>query len=286
MVIAGGLSPDLPAKRILGFLGGAALIFVMGVVDDRVDLSWFSKLLGQIVAAVLLLASDNTGGFMLTPVGLVLSLFWLVGLANALNFLDNMDGICAGISTVIAGTIAGLALLAGQPGTALLAVAVGGASLGYLRSNFPPAKIFLGDGGSLFLGYSLASLGLMTTRPMGFSADLLIPVIALSYPIFDISFVSITRVSRGQSLTQGGRDHSSHRLHRILGGPRATALAIYGLCAGLGGVALGLHRIGFAPATVIVFIAVVYGFVAFGAQLCRNAPVPAPTSGTASATVS
>jgi UDP-GlcNAc:undecaprenyl-phosphate GlcNAc-1-phosphate transferase len=276
VIVAGAISDDLPARRILGFLGGAALIFVMGVVDDRVDLSWFSKLLGQIVAAVLLLASDNTGGFVLTPGGLVLSLLWLVGLANALNFLDNMDGICAGISAVIAAAVAGLALLAGQPGTALLAIAVGGATLGYLRWNFPPAKIFLGDGGSLFLGYSLASLGLMTTRPMGFSIDLLIPVIALAYPIFDITFVSITRVSRGQSLTQGGRDHSTHRLNRVLGGPRATAAAVYAICAGLGGVALALQAIDFAPATFVAFLGVVFAFVGFGARLCRRAPVPEP----------
>ncbi len=286
VAIAGALSDDLSTRRILGFLGGAALIFVMGVVDDRVDLSWFSKLLGQIVAAVLLLASDNTAGvFVLTPGGLVLSLFWLVGLANALNFLDNMDGLCAGISTVIAATIVGLALLAGQPGTALLAVAVGGAALGYLRYNFPPAKIFLGDGGSLFLGYSLASLGLMTTRPMGFSVDLLIPVIALAYPVFDITFVSVTRLSRGQSLTQGGRDHSSHRLNRILGGPRQTALTTYAICAFLGGVALLLQRIGFAPATVVAFLAIVFGFIGFGARLCRMAPVPEP-GGTTPAHVS
>ena len=276
VLVGGALSEDLSTRRMIGFLAGGALVFTMGVIDDKIDLSWFSKLIGQIVAAVLLLASDNTGGLVLTPGGLVLALFWLVGLANALNFLDNMDGICAGISVVIAGSIAGLALLAGQPGTALLAAAIGGGALGYLRWNFPPAKIFLGDGGSLFLGYSLASLGLMTTRPMGFTTDLLIPVIVLAYPIFDITFVSVTRVSRGQSLTQGGRDHSSHRLNRIVGGPRATAISIYAICAILGGITLALQRIGFAPATVVAFLVVLFGFVGFGARLCRDAPVPDP----------
>jgi len=269
------LSGSLGAGRLLGFLGGAALIFVMGVVDDRVDLSWFSKLLGQIVAAVLLLASENSGGiFLLSPIGLVLALVWLVGLTNALNFLDNMDGLCAGISAVTALTFTGLALLAGETGTAILALAVAGAATGFLRSNFPPATIFLGDGGSLFLGYSLASLGIMTSPQGAFSLGLLVPVIAIAFPIFDITFVSVTRYARGQSLAQGGRDHTSHRIARITGGARPTAWILYAICASLGVLALGLQALSFAPATVVAFVGVVFGLLGFGVRLCRLAPVP------------
>jgi UDP-GlcNAc:undecaprenyl-phosphate GlcNAc-1-phosphate transferase len=262
-------------ERLLGFLGGATLIFVMGVVDDRLDLSWFSKLLGQIVAAVLLLASENSGGiFLLTPIGLVLALLWLVGLTNALNFLDNMDGLCAGISAVTALTFAGLALLAGQTGTAILALAVAGAAAGFLRFNFPPASIFLGDGGSLFLGYALASLGIMTSPKGEFSVSLLVPVIAIAYPIFDITFVSVTRYARGQSLAQGGKDHTSHRIARVTGGARPTAWITYAICAGLGIVALGLRVLSFTPATVVAFVGVAFGLLGFGVRLCRRAPVP------------
>ncbi len=277
--VGGALSGALSSGRTLGFLAGATLIFVMGVVDDRVDLSWFSKLLGQIIAAVLLLASENTDGFLLSPVGLTLSLLWLVGLTNALNFLDNMDGLCAGVSAVVALSFAGLALLSGQLGTALIAVAVAGAAIGFLRFNFPPATIFLGDGGSLLLGYSLASLGIMTARQGEFSYALLVPVLAIAYPIFDITFVSVTRYARGQSLSQGGKDHTSHRLARILDGARPTAWAIYLLCAGLGLLALALEGLAFGPATLVAFVAVVFGFVGFGIRLNQRAPVPeaAPT---------
>ncbi len=285
LFVAGGFSGALPKMRALGFLGGGALVFVMGVIDDRVDLSWFSKLLGQIVAAILLLASDNASGVFLTPGGLVLSLLWLVGLANAMNFLDNMDGVCSGITVVVAAVLGALALLAGQPETALLAGAVCGASLGFLRFNFFPARIFLGDGGSLFLGYSLASLGLMTTRSMDFTFALLVPVIALAYPIFDITFVSVTRVARGQSLTQGGRDHTSHRLGRLLGDARLTSVTIYAICAALGAIAVGLHQIAFPPATIVTFLAVAFAFFGFGMRLSRSAPVPKPP-GTAAAGVS
>jgi UDP-GlcNAc:undecaprenyl-phosphate GlcNAc-1-phosphate transferase len=270
-----GLSKSITPERAFGFLGGATLVFAMGIIDDRVNLGWFSKLLGQIVAAILLLASDNSGGiFLLSPLGLAFALVWIVGLANAMNFLDNMDGLCAGISLVASLTFVVLGALEGDLGTALFAAAVAGATLGFLRFNFPPASIFLGDGGSLFLGYTLASLGVMTARNLDFSFSLLVPAVALAYPIFDITFVSVTRVSRGQSLTQGGRDHTSHRLARLVGGPRATAWIIYGICGVVGLLAVALEILAFAPATVVALIGVVFSFVAFGIRLCRRAPVP------------
>lgn len=275
LAAGGGLDDGIPRARSLGFLGGAALVFALGVIDDRLVLGWFSKLLGQIVAAILLLASDNSGTvFLLTPFGLAMSLVWIVGLANAMNFLDNMDGLCAGIAAVAALSFVVLGTLAGDPGTALFAAALAGAALGFLRFNFPPARIFLGDGGSLFLGYALASLGVMTSRNLNFSLDLLVPVVALAYPIFDISFVSITRVARGQSLTQGGRDHTSHRLARIVGTPKATAWTIYAICAAAGLLAVGLEILAFAPATLVTVIALGAGLAGFGLRLCRRAPVP------------
>lgn len=279
LAAGGGLAEGISRARSLGFLGGAALVFALGVIDDRFVLGWFSKLLGQIVAAILLLASDNSGVvFLLSPIGLALSLLWIVGLANAMNFLDNMDGLCAGISAVAALTFVALGLLAGDPGTALFAAALAGAALGFLRFNFPPARIFLGDGGSLFLGYSLASLGVMTSRNLDFSLDLLVPVVALAYPIFDITFVSITRVARGQSLTQGGRDHTSHRLARIVGTPRATAWTIYAICAAAGLVSIGLEILAFAPATLVALVVLATALGGFGYRLCQRAPVPDPAA--------
>lgn len=273
--VGGAFSGAVSTGRVLGFFGGASLVFALGIIDDRVVLGWFSKLLGQIVAATLLLASENSGDlFLLSPLGVAFGLVWLVGLANAMNFLDNMDGLCAGIAAVASLTFVVLASLAGDPGTALFAAATAGATLGFLRFNFPPAKIFLGDGGSLFLGYTLASLGVMASRKLDFSPELLVPVMALAYPIFDISFVSVTRVARGQSLTQGGRDHTSHRLGRILGTSRATAWTIYGICALVGSFAIALDVVSFAPVTVVAALSVALAFVAFGIRLCRRAPVP------------
>jgi UDP-GlcNAc:undecaprenyl-phosphate GlcNAc-1-phosphate transferase len=284
---AGGMTAGdihFGSSRLWGFLVGGTLIFAMGVLDDRYNLGWFSKLLVQFIAGVLLLAGGNVGPFPLfTPAGLLLSLLWIVGLANAMNFLDNMDGIAAGIAAAASLAFAGLALLMGESDAAFLAAAVAGASIGFLRYNFSPARIFLGDAGSLFLGYALACSGLAITDGQDSPFALLIPVLVVGYPIFDITFVSVTRSFRGQSLTQGGKDHSSHRLARILGGARPTAWAIYAICAALGIAAILLHLLSFSPATIVVTIAALWGFVAFGGTLCRRAPVPeeAAAAGTA-----
>ncbi|MGH2571751.1 MAG: MraY family glycosyltransferase [bacterium] len=275
---AGAFFPGVDAQTsTVGFLGGGFMIFVMGVIDDKHNLSWFSKLLGQIVAAVLLMASGSTGvELLMWPLGVVLALVWVVGLTNAMNFLDNMDGICAGIAAVVSLTFVGLGLLSGDAGMVAVAAALCGACVGFLRFNFHPARIFLGDGGSLFLGYALGALGLKSISRAELSPSMLIPVVALAYPIFDITFVSVTRVARGQSLTQGGKDHTSHRLARIKNDTRLTAVAIYGICAGLGVVALLLERLSFAPATVVGFLAVGFSLFAFALRLARLAPVPAP----------
>ncbi len=263
------------STRFWGAIGGATLVFVMGLLDDRYNLGWFSKLLVQLVAAVLLLAGGNVGPLPLFgPLALLLSLLWIVGLANAMNFLDNMDGIAAGISAAAALAFVPLALVAGHGDAAFLSAALAGASLGFLRCNFPPAKIFLGDAGSLVLGYLLATTGLAIVNPHDSPFALLFPVLVLAYPIFDITFVSITRALRGQSLTQGGKDHSSHRLGRITGSPRRTALVIYAICAALGLAANALQLLSFGPATLVAAVAAASAFLSFALLLYRRAPVP------------
>lgn len=285
--LAGGLAGwallgDPPGSRFLGFVVGALLVSTMGVVDDRVNLSWFPKLLGQVVAAVIFLASGGPGdAFFATPIWIVLSLIWIVGLTNAMNFLDNMDGVSPGITAVAALAFVFLGMSMGRPWIAIGAAALCGASIGFVRYNFSPASIFLGDGGSLFLGYALGCSGWIIAWGAETPAALLVPVLVLSYPVFDITLVSVTRYARGQSLTQGGRDHSSHRLCRILAGPRATALTIYGVCLLSCAVAVLLDALAFDPATVTLSAAVLFSYIGFGLFLCRRAPVPESASGEA-----
>jgi UDP-GlcNAc:undecaprenyl-phosphate GlcNAc-1-phosphate transferase len=220
--------------RLLGFLGGGLLVLLIGLVDDRVGLSPATKLAGQLAAGLLLLFSGNTNSLITDGwVDISLSLLWVVGLINAFNFLDNMDGISSGIAFIAATAFLVVSALNGQILTATLAAAVAGASLAFLRFNFNPASIFLGDAGAMFLGYVLAAVALMSTRHQSSYLFLLVPILILGYPIFDISLVTLIRCREGRGICEAGKDHSSHRLASLVAAPRGPVLVIYALCGGL-----------------------------------------------------
>ncbi len=220
--------------RFLGFMGGAFLVFLIGLVDDRVGLSPVTKLAGQLAAGLLLLFSGNTNGLITDGwMDVSLSLFWVVGIINAFNFLDNMDGISSGIAFIASMAFLVICTLHGQLLTAILAAAAAGASLAFLRFNFNPASIFLGDAGSMFLGYVMASVALMSTWHQSAHLFLLVPILILGYPIFDISLVTLIRYREGRRITEAGKDHSSHRLASWVRPPKGPVLVIYAMCAGL-----------------------------------------------------
>ncbi|MCK4547447.1 MAG: undecaprenyl/decaprenyl-phosphate alpha-N-acetylglucosaminyl 1-phosphate transferase [Candidatus Eisenbacteria sp.] len=220
--------------RLLGFLGGGLLVFLIGLVDDRVGLSPTTKLCGQLAAGLLLLFAGNTNGLITNGwMDISLSLLWVVGLINAFNFLDNMDGISSGITFIASCAFLVICVFHGQMMTAVLAAAAAGASLAFLRFNFNPASIFLGDAGAMFMGYVMASVGLMSTWHQSSHLFMLVPVLILGYPIFDISLVTMTRWLDGRGICEPGKDHSSHRLASLIASPRGSVWIIYGLCAGL-----------------------------------------------------
>ncbi len=255
-------------SRFLGFLGGAFLMFLIGLVDDRVGLSPVTKLSGQLAAGLLLLFSGNTNGLITDGwMDMSLSLFWVIGIINAFNFLDNMDGISSGIAFIASMAFLVICSLQGQVLTAILAAAAAGASLAFLRFNFNPASIFLGDAGSMFLGYVMASVALMSTWHQSSHLFLLVPILILAYPIFDISLVTLTRYRAGRGITEAGKDHSSHRLAFLVRPPRGPVLVIYALCVGLGlcGVLLS-HYLTLTGALIVAPLAAV-GLVWLGVRL-------------------
>lgn len=216
---------------VLGFLLGGVWVFLVGLVDDRWGIGPLPKLAGQIVGCGFLFFSGNTNGLITSaPFDLFFSFLWVVGLMNAINFLDNMDGIAAGITFLAAMAFFAVTLANGLFLPALIAVALAGSALAFLRFNFHPASIFLGDAGSLFFGYVLASLGLMSTWHQTAHLFILVPILILGYPIFDIGFVVFTRIARGTRVTTPGKDHSSHRLGTLLANVRGTAIAVYAIC--------------------------------------------------------
>jgi UDP-GlcNAc:undecaprenyl-phosphate GlcNAc-1-phosphate transferase len=243
-------------SRLAVLVLGALAMSMMGLVDDLRPLKPQAKLLAQIVLAVALL---NLGFVLpLTQsqfVNVFLTLFWIVGITNAFNLLDNMDGLATTIALVAAGY---RLLFFGWDDDvvgARTAAAFLGALAGFLVRNFPPAKIFMGDAGSLFIGSFLAGLSLLDsdrTYSRGVAAVLLLPVLLLLIPIFDTAFVTLTRLLSGRRISVGGRDHTSHRLVAV-GLTERQVLLVLAAIAMLSGALAGLsYQVGVSYTAVLV----------------------------------
>jgi len=233
-------------SQLVGILTGATLISFCGIWDDRWGLRPLLKLgVGQPLAALILIASGVRVSFLHHPVlNLLVTVFWVVGITSALNLLDNMDGLSAGVATVASAFFLLLAAMNGQYLVGSLAAALLGACLGFLFYNFNPASIFMGDSGSLFIGFILAAVGIKLRFPGRMDVvTWMIPVVILGVPIFDTTLVVVSRLRRGLNpITHPGKDHLSHRLVAMGWTQREAVMAIYLICGGLGLVALFLTQ--------------------------------------------
>jgi UDP-GlcNAc:undecaprenyl-phosphate/decaprenyl-phosphate GlcNAc-1-phosphate transferase len=235
------LDMGLP-QPALWWMAGAVVAVTVGLIDDRFGMGPAPKLFFQALAAWLFLQGDIYPQRWVGPIaGQLISIVWMVGLMNAINFLDNMDGIVGGVSAICALAFAALLALWGQGHGSLFALGLAGAALGFLRYNFAPARIFLGDTGSLFLGYTLGALGLIAASTGPGVSGVLASLLVLGYPLFDTCFVVFTRLYEGRKVYIGGRDHTTHRTARILGSTPRTAMWVYAATAlmALSGVLLG-----------------------------------------------
>ena len=224
---SGAARPDT-----LPVLFGAAIMFFVGLYDDYRELSPPAKLIGQILAAaVVVFFGYQIAFFKFDLLNILLTFVWLVGITNALNLLDNMDGLAGGIALIVVAFLGAFFFKAGnQPAFLLVSLSLAGAILGFLVFNFPPASIFMGDSGSLFLGFTLASLAVARkTSASNVLAVVAIPALLFLLPILDTTLVTITRLMRGQSPAQGGRDHTSHRLIAFGLTERQAVLSLYAI---------------------------------------------------------
>jgi UDP-GlcNAc:undecaprenyl-phosphate GlcNAc-1-phosphate transferase len=244
-----GLTPR-PVQSLLPFstwealVLGSTLAFLVGLVDDFVHLPPLAKLAGQVVASSVLLLSGI--GVWLTGVYAVdaaISLFWFVGLTNAVNLLDNMDGLAAGTAAIAGAYLAVIFFLQGALGLAILSLGFSAALVGFLAHNYPPARIFMGDSGSLFLGLFLAGLALAPAPGLSRSlaAVLAAPVLILGLPILDTTLVTIGRILEGRPVSQGGKDHTSHRFVALGMGEKPTLWMLWAMAAAGGAVGLMLR---------------------------------------------
>jgi UDP-GlcNAc:undecaprenyl-phosphate/decaprenyl-phosphate GlcNAc-1-phosphate transferase len=252
--------------QVLGIYAGATLVAVVGILDDRGLLHHQIKLFGAMpAAAVILLAtgiraqvfSSYWPGTFAFLADTALTVVWVVGITASFSILDHMDGLCAGIAAVASLFFAIFALQSGQLLVSTMAAAVMGAAAGFLRWNFKPAKIFMGDGGAMFLGFLMATLALKLRPEMGGSpkAAWLIPIFILGATIFDTTLITISRTRRGFiPFTTPGKDHSAHRLSNIFNSQRTAVLLMYALGTVFGLLALAISH---APALAAYIIAAV-----------------------------
>jgi len=205
-----------PSTRLL--IGvGALLALSIGLWDDRLGMRPSVKLLGQAAAASALMAAGYVPDFGLPMIAnMAIALVALMGLMNAVNFLDNMNGMVGGLAAIALGGFAFHSFSTGEFWVGTAQIALAGACVGYLPYNFPKARIFLGDAGSLFLGYSLGASALMAfvNAPPGWGRAG--AVIVLAYPAFDMLFVVVNRMREGRKVYEGGKDHSNHRLASVI----------------------------------------------------------------------
>jgi len=227
--------------QVVSILLGATLMSFMGLWDDRRALPAWVKLIGQVIAAGILVVSGVQISILpWFALNVLATLVWVVGITNAMNLLDNMDGLSAGITAIAAGFFLLLAAGSGQYLVGGLAAALLGACIGFLFYNLNPARIFMGDSGSLFIGFILAAVGIKLRFPSASVAvSWMIPVLVLGLPIFDTTLVFISRLRRGLNpLTTPGKDHTSHRLVDRGMTAREAVLTLYLAGGLLGGVAL------------------------------------------------
>jgi UDP-GlcNAc:undecaprenyl-phosphate GlcNAc-1-phosphate transferase len=270
---AGSSSPAL------GMLLGGTFIFMLGFLDDLVDLSPKIKLAGQFMAALIAFslgvrieALDLPGSklLVLNALSLPLTVGWLVSLPNALNFIDGVDGLAAGVGVFAAIALALVALFTTQPDMAMLAALLAGGSVAFLVYNLPPARLFMGDSGALFLGFMLASIaivGVLKTTVV----VILAPLLILGIPLTDITFATLRRLAKGQSPFKADADHLHHRLLRLGLSPGWVSAVFYGISVLLGIVVTSY--VGLAKEYMLIVLGVLLlllsGYVLRRKLLCR-----------------
>jgi UDP-GlcNAc:undecaprenyl-phosphate GlcNAc-1-phosphate transferase len=224
-------------KQAVGIILGGLVVLVFGLLDDRFELGVALKLLGQLAAAVILISQGvQVSLFEIPPVDLVVTILWIVGIINAFNFVDSMDGLAVGLGGIGAAFFLLAAIDSGQGWIAAISAAIVGACLGSFVFNMLPSKNFLGDSGSQLLGFLLAAVGLAyIPRDFEQAASWYVPILVLGVPLFDTVLIVVSRLRRGRRVYRAGSDHTYHRLRLLRLEPTRGVYAMH-----LAGVILGL----------------------------------------------
>lgn len=260
-------------RDIVGILLGGTVIVAVGVLDDKYQLPAKVKLLGQIAAAAILIIFDIKiewinnpfgGYFYLDYLSVPLTIFWVISFTNVVNLIDGLDGLAAGVSAIASITVILVAVQMDYYHIAVLTAALAGGIIGFIRYNFNPATIFMGDTGSMFIGYMLAAVSVYGAVKTAATIALIVPAIALGLPIIDTAFAILRRYNNGRPIFQPDKGHLHHRLLAMGLNQKQAVLLMYGISAALGIAAvLWAEMDGFFSALVI---AIIITAVAVGAR--------------------
>ena len=235
-------------REIAGILIGALIVVVVGIIDDMSDMKAIVKLLCQIIAAAIAVYSGVRIEHFANPffgwfgpeylvmnywVSVTVTMIWIVGVCNAVNLIDGLDGLAVGVSSIASMSLLALTLISNNPNVAILTAAVAGAGFGFLPYNFNPAKIFMGDTGALFLGFILACISVEGFLKLSAIISFAVPLLVLGLPIFDTLFSIVRRVSKGRSPMSPDRGHLHHRLLDMGFSQRQTVAILYTMTAAL-----------------------------------------------------
>lgn len=254
-------------SRMFGVLVGAAIIVTLGFFDDIKPLPAKFKFIIQVIAAAIAIHSGVRILSVSNPLNFIiggeyiqfgiwsypLTLIWIVGVTNAINLIDGLDGLAAGVSTISAATLFVAALSTGQPFPAFLAALLAASTLGFLPYNFNPAKIFMGDTGALFLGYMLSTISVMGVLKGAAALSILVPIFAIGLPIFDTLFAMVRRTLSGKSMMEADKGHLHHKLLDAGMSHKQAVLTLYSISAVLGFSAVALVEVTLKVAFVLVF---------------------------------
>ena len=271
--------------QLRGMLLGSVIIVILGIFDDIYALPAKPKFLVQIMAALFAVTAGNKVEFLSNPnifssepywelgwLSIPFSVLWIVGITNAVNLIDGLDGLACGVSTISSTTLLVIALTVAEPDIALLMAALAGSCLGFLPYNKNPAKIFMGDTGALFLGYTLSIISVQGLFKLYAIISFAVPFLILGIPIFDICFAIIRRVARGQSPMQADRGHVHHRLIDSGFNQKQTVGITYMLTAMLGLAAVVLTTSGEMRALMLIGSVLLVGDIGIGVIFHESKP--------------
>lgn len=271
-------------SRILGIMLGGLVIYLIGIYDDLKGISPKGKLFGQIVAALIVCAFDvrimfitnhftaqfgDEHLFLAGAVSWIITVIWIVGITNTINLIDGLDGLAAGIAAIASLSIAYTAYIHGYYLGTMGMLAIAGAALGFLPFNFHPAKIFMGDGGSLLLGYLLASMSVVQPAKGATLLAVLVPMLVLGLPIFDTAFAILRRSWNKRPIMEADRGHLHHRIMDAGMGQQRSVLTLYGISGIMGIGAVLFSRDLFIETTGLFLVAatLVYIFLTDSSKL-------------------